>query len=73
MLSRIGRVIEGHRERIAFALIGIGILFLMCIAGTDDFETTQRAYTPILPLVIKGTFGLLIMGSGVKILNGGNR
>ena len=73
MLSRIGRVIDDHRERIAFVLIGFGILFLMGVAGADDYNTVRHIFTPLLPLVIKTAFGLLITALGVKILNGGDQ
>jgi hypothetical protein len=54
------------------ALIGIGFFWLMGVAGTDDFNTMQHVFNPVLPLVIKSAFGLLITGAGVRILNGGD-
>ena len=71
MLSRIGRVITDHREGVGMALIGIGFFWLMGVAGADDFNTMQHVFTPVIPLVIKSVFGLLITGAGVRILNGG--
>ena len=71
MLSGIGRLIREHREGVGMALIGIGFFWLMGVAGTDDFNTMQHVFNPVLPLVIKSAFGLLITGAGVKILNGG--
>ena len=71
MLSGIGRLIREHREGVGMALIGIGFFWLMGVAGTDDFNTMQHFFNPVLPLVIKSAFGLLITGTGVKILNGG--
>lgn len=71
MLSGIGRLIREHREGVGMALIGIGFFWLMGVAGTDDFNTMQHIFTPVLPLVIKSAFGLLITGAGVRILNGG--
>ena len=71
MLSRIGRVIINHRQGVGMALIGIGFFWLMGVAGTDDFNTMQHVFNPVLPLVIKSAFGLLIPGAGVRILNGG--
>lgn len=73
MLSRIGRVIDNYRERVAFVLLGFGILFLMSVAGTDDYNTAQHIFTPLLPLVVKTGFGLLIMVLGVRVLKGGRR
>ena len=71
MLSGIGRLIREHREGVGMALIGIGFFWLMGVAGTDDYNTMQHIFTPVLPLVIKSAFGLLITGAGVRILNGG--
>lgn len=71
MLSGIGRLIRKHREGVGMALIGIGFFWLMGVAGTDDFNTMQHVFNPVLPLVIKSAFGLLITGTGVRILNGG--
>ena len=71
MLSGIGRLIREHREGVGMALIGIGFFWLMGVAGADDFNTMQHVFNPVLPLVIKSAFGLLITGAGVKILNGG--
>ena len=71
MLSRIGRVISDHREGVGMALIGIGFFWLMGVAGTDDFNTMQHVFNPVLPLIMKSLVGLLITGAGVRILNGG--
>ena len=71
MLSRIGRVIERNRERIGMILFIIGVFWMMGVAGADDFNTMQHVFNPVLPLVIKSLIGLLITGTGVKILNGG--
>ena len=71
MLNGIGRLIREHREGVGMALIGIGFFWLMGVAGTDDFNTMQHVFNPVLPLVIKSAFGLLITGAGVRILNGG--
>ena len=71
MLSRIGRVIDRNRERIGMILFIIGVFWMMGVAGTDDFNTMQHVFNPVLPLVVKSLIGLLIAGTGVKILNGG--
>lgn len=71
MLSRIGRLIREHREGVGMALFGIGFFWLMGVVGTDDFNTMKHIFTPVLPLMIKSLIGLLIAGTGVKILNGG--
>ena len=71
MLSRIGRVIDRNRERIGMILFIIGVFWMMGVAGTDDYNTMQHIFTPVLPLMIKSLIGLLIAGTGVKILNGG--
>ena len=71
MLSRIGRVITDHREGVGMALVGIGFFWLMGVAGTDDFNTMQHVFNPVLPLIMKSLLGLLITGAGVRILNGG--
>lgn len=71
MLSRIGRVIDRNRERIGIILFIIGIFWMMGVAGADDLNTMQHVFNPVLPLVIKSAFGLLITGAGVRILNGG--
>lgn len=71
MLSRIGRVITDHREGVGMAFVGVSFFWLMGIAGTDDFYTAQHIFTPLFPLVIKAAFGLLGLGIGVMILNGG--
>lgn len=71
MLSRIGRVIDRNRERIGMILFIIGVFWMMGVAGADDFNTMQHIFTPVLPLMIKSLIGLLIAGTGVKILNGG--
>lgn len=72
MLSRIGRVINNNRERIGMILVGIGFFWMMGVAGTDDYNTMQHIFTPVLPLMIKAAFGLLITGAGIVILNGGD-
>ena len=71
MLSRIGRVIDRNRERVGMILFIIGVFWMMGVAGADDFNTMQHIFTPVLPLMIKSLIGLLITGTGVKILNGG--
>ena len=71
MLSKIGRVIINHREGVGMALVAIGFFWLMGVAGADDFNTMQHVFNPMLPLIIKSVLGLLIMGAGVRILNGG--
>lgn len=71
MLSRIGRAIDRNRERIGMILFIIGVFWMMGVAGADDFNTMQHVFNPVLPLVIKSLIGLLIAGTGVKILNGG--
>lgn len=71
MLNRIGRVIDRNRERIGMILFIIGVSWLMGVAGADDFNTMQHVFNPVLPLVVKSLIGLLIAGTGVKILNGG--
>ena len=71
MLSKIGRVIINHREGVGMALVAIGFFWLMGVAGADDFNTMQHVFTPVIPLIIKSVFGLLITGAGVRILNGG--
>lgn len=71
MLNRIGRVIDRNRERIGMILFIIGVFWMMGVAGTDDFNTMQHVFNPVLPLVVKSLIGLLIAGAGVKILNGG--
>lgn len=71
MLSRIGRIIDRYRERIGMILFIIGVFWMMGVAGADDFNTMQHIFTPVLPLMIKSLIGLLIAGTGVKILNGG--
>lgn len=72
MLSRIGEVINNNRERIGMILVGIGFFWMMGVAGTDDYNTMQHIFTPVLPLIIKAAFGLLITGAGIVILNGGD-
>ena len=71
MLSGIGRLIRDHREGVGMALVGIGFFWLMGVAGADDFNTMQHVFTPVIPLIMKSVFGLLIVGLGVRILNGG--
>ena len=71
MLSRIGRVIDRNRERIGMILFIIGVFWMLGVAGADDFNTMQHVFNPVLPLVVKSLIGLLIAGTGVKILNGG--
>lgn len=71
MLNRIGRVIDRNRERIGMVLFIIGVFWMMGVAGADDFNTMQHVFNPVLPLVVKSLIGLLIAGTGVKILNGG--
>ena len=71
MLSRIGKVIDRNRERIGMVLFIVGVFWMMGVAGTDDYNTMQHIFTPVLPLMIKSLIGLLIAGTGVKILNGG--
>ena len=71
MLSGIGRIIRDHREGVGMALFGIGFFWLMGVAGADDFNTMQHVFTPVIPLIMKSVFGLLIVGLGVRILNGG--
>lgn len=72
MLSRIGRVISNHRQGVGMAFVGISFFWLMGVAGADDFNTMQHIFTPVLPLVIKSVIGLLGLGIGVMILNGGD-
>lgn len=69
MLSRIGRVIENHREGVGLAFLGVSFFWLLGVAGADDFNTMQHIFTPLLPLVIKTIIGLLGMGIGVALVN----
>lgn len=71
MLNRIGRIIDRNRGRIGMILFIIGVFWMMGVAGADDFNTMQHIFNPVLPLVVKSLIGLLIAGTGVKILNGG--
>lgn len=71
MLGRIGRIIDRNSERIGMILFIIGVFWMMGVAGADDFNTMQHVFNPVLPLVVKSLIGLLIAGTGVKILNGG--
>ena len=73
MFSRIRRVIRNHREGVGMALTGIGPLWLMIVAGADDYNTAHHVFTSFVSLVIKTGLGLLFMGAGVRILNGGNQ
>lgn len=73
MLSRVIRLIDDHRERIGLILVGIGFFWMMGVAGADDYNTMRHVFTPILPLIIKSVIGLLVTGSGVLILNGGDQ
>lgn len=69
MLSRIRRVICDHSEGIGLAFTGISFLWMIGVAGADDFNTMQHIFTPVLPLIIKSAFGLLGMGLGVMLVN----
>ena len=69
MLSRI----KQHRIGIGMILIGVGFFWLMGIAGADDFNTMQHIFTPVLPLIVKSVVGLLFMGAGVRVLEGGGQ
>lgn len=71
MLSRIGRVIDNNRERIGLILIGIGIIWMLGVAGADDYNTMQHVFNSVVPLLIKAVLGLVVMGTGARILNGG--
>lgn len=75
MLNRIRKLISDHREMTGIILVGIGICWMMGVAGTDDYSVVAKhIYTPFLPLVIKAALGLLVTGSGVAVLNhGGDR
>ena len=52
-------------------IVGIGFFWMMGVAGTDDYNTARHIFTPLLPLAIKSLIGLLVMGSGVAVLNHG--
>lgn len=67
MLSRL------NRETIGMALILIGIVFLMAVAGTDDYNTMMHVATPMISLVGKTAVGFGIIGAGAKISRGGRR
>ena len=67
------RLIKQHRTGIGMMLIGVGFFWLMGIAGADDFNTMQHIFTPVLPLIVKSVVGLLFMGAGVRVLEGGGQ
>ncbi|WP_407385757.1 hypothetical protein [Ruminococcus sp.] len=69
MLSRIGRVIFDHSERIGLAFMAVSFFWLMGVAGADDFDTMRHVFNPVLPLIIKSAFGLLGMFLGVVLVN----
>ena len=69
MLSRIRGVINNNRERVGMILIGIGLIWMMCVAGSDDYTSMRHVFIPMFPLAIKTAIGLLISGAGVRILN----
>lgn len=59
------------RQRIGMILIGIGFFFMMGIAGTDDFNTAHHVFTSVFPLIGKALIGLIGIGFGVFLLEGG--
>lgn len=62
-------MIADRREGIGMFLVGIGFFWMMGVAGTDDYNTAMHIFTPMLPLVIKSVFGLLVIGSGVMLVD----
>ena len=71
MLSRIRRLIEAHRESVGMAIVGIGLFWLLGVAGTDDFNVHFHHFAPLLSLMLETAAGLIVMIIGVRILNGG--
>lgn len=58
------------REKISLALVFVGFILLFGIAGTDDFQTMNGIYTPIMPLILKSLIPLGMLGIGA-VLSGG--
>lgn len=67
MLSRL------NRETIGTVLILVGIVFLMAVAGADDYNTMAHVATPMISLAGKTAIGFGIIGAGAKISKGGRR
>lgn len=65
MLSRIRRLIEDHNESVGMTLFGIGLVWILFVAGADECSLPG---TPLLPLVAKIALGLVAAAAGTKLI-----
>ena len=69
MFNYLRRFVFYHNEEIGFALILASVIWLMGVAGADDFNTMHHIYTPIFVLAAKSALGFLVMGLGLYMIN----
>lgn len=70
MLSRIKRTVVRNRVQIGSFLLFTSILWLMGVAGADDFNMHYVVMTPILPLFCKAAVGLIGVAFGTLLTGG---
>ena len=54
-------------------LIGISFVWLIGVVGADDFNTDVMVFNPFIPVVAKAVIGLVGLGIGALLVNGGAR
>ena len=59
-----------HKRKIGAALVLIGIVALIGMAGTDDVAVLNGVHSPILPLLLKGLLFLSMMATGAVLIGG---
>lgn len=58
------------RKKIGVALVLVGFVALIGMAGADDVAVANGVHSPMLPLLLKGILFLAMMGTGAVLLGG---
>ena len=60
-------------NKIGILLFGISLLWIFAVAGGDDFNNAQGICTPVGLLIAELAAGVIGMGIGIVLINGGVR
>ena len=58
------------RKKIGVALVLVGFVALIGMAGADDVAVANGVHSPMLPLLLKGILFLAMMGTGAVLIGG---
>ena len=58
---------------VGIVLVGMSFIWLAGVLGADDFNTDAMVFTPFIPVALKAFIGLVGLGIGALLINGGAR